>query len=305
MLPTPRRAADRTSRRLMVDADQWSAPSLAQVVELVQGILPREFRSWDEVPGYSRRFAPSPAPTKRQDPAAPTLFGDGGWAGDGPDSLNPRRGSRAGDEARHLPTPVVSDGNGSGGERQGSPNLNTVVELLPTPTVAAATGGQITRGGSRSDELLLGGIAEAAADGRLSSAERAAFDRISESEFREADIMSVWGPYAFAIARWEDITGVEVPEPTVTGKNGARRLSPMLVEWMLGLAPNFVTGVPGLSRRQQLRMLGNGVVPQQAAAAFATLIGAVLEEHADRASTRDDRLRNDGGKTSPAVTGAR
>lgn len=283
LLPTPRRSADRTSRRLMVDADQWSAPSLAQVVELVQGILPREFRSWEEVPGHSRRFAPSPPRPDTKgpaDPAAPTLFGDGLWAGDGPDSLSPRRGSGHAAAVKSLPTPVVSDGNGSGGERQGSPNLNTVVELLPTPTVAAATGGQVTRGGSRSDELLLGGIAEAAAAGRLSSAEKAAFDRISDAERRDADIMSVWGPYAFAIARWEDITGVEVPEPTVEGENGAKRLSPMLVEWMMGLAPRFVTGVPGLSRREQLRLLGNGVVPQQAAAAFVNLIDAVVQEHA-------------------------
>jgi hypothetical protein len=37
----------------------WSAPSLAQAVELAQGILPREFKTWAEVPGSSRRHEPA------------------------------------------------------------------------------------------------------------------------------------------------------------------------------------------------------------------------------------------------------
>jgi hypothetical protein len=35
----------------MVENEQWSSVSLAQATELAQGILPREFKSWDEVPG--------------------------------------------------------------------------------------------------------------------------------------------------------------------------------------------------------------------------------------------------------------
>lgn len=35
---------------------------------------------------------------------------------------------------------------------------------------------------------------------------------------------------------------------------------------MMGLAAGHVTDVPGLTRNEQLRALGNGVVPQQAAA---------------------------------------
>jgi DNA (cytosine-5)-methyltransferase 1 len=33
---------------------------------------------------------------------------------------------------------------------------------------------------------------------------------------------------------------------------------------MMGLPDGWVTGVPGLNREQQMRALGNGVVPQQA-----------------------------------------
>lgn len=53
LLPTHRTNATRTGRGAMVDNQQWSAPSLEQALEISQGILPREFNSWDEVPGWS------------------------------------------------------------------------------------------------------------------------------------------------------------------------------------------------------------------------------------------------------------
>jgi DNA (cytosine-5)-methyltransferase 1 len=41
---------------------------------------------------------------------------------------------------------------------------------------------------------------------------------------------------------------------------------------MMGLPAGHVTGVPGLTRADQLKALGNGVVPQQAGAAVAYLL---------------------------------
>lgn len=49
------------------------------------------------------------------------------------------------------------------------------------------------------------------------------------------------------------------------------RLSAAFVEWLMGLPAGWVTGV-GIPRTQQLRALGNGVVPQQAAQAITELI---------------------------------
>jgi DNA (cytosine-5)-methyltransferase 1 len=49
---------------------------------------------------------------------------------------------------------------------------------------------------------------------------------------------------------------------------------------MMGLDPGWVTGVPGITRNDQLRMLGNGVVPQQATAALRMLLAAVAERAA-------------------------
>lgn len=45
----------------------------------------------------------------------------------------------------------------------------------------------------------------------------------------------------------------------------------------MGLPEGWVTGV-ALSRNQQLKLLGNGVVPQQAAAAFDHLLPLLTEQ---------------------------
>lgn len=81
-----------------------------------------------------------------------------------------------------------------------------------------------------------------------------------------------WGAYRAAIGRWERILGRPAPAPTVLGKRGGRQLSPRFVEWLQGLPEGWVTDVPGLSRNQQLKLLGNGVVPLQCEAALRHLL---------------------------------
>lgn len=71
--------------------------------------------------------------------------------------------------------------------------------------------------------------------------------------------------YGTAIRRWEQVLGRPAPEPTEPGARGNRRLSPAFPEWMQGLPAGHVTAVPGLDREDQLRAIGNGVCPQQAA----------------------------------------
>ena len=83
-----------------------------------------------------------------------------------------------------------------------------------------------------------------------------------------------WGAYAPAIARWERVLGRPAPAPTEPGRNGGPRLSPAFVEWMMGLPAGHVTDPAiGLTRNQQLKALGNGVVPQQAALALSLILG--------------------------------
>jgi DNA (cytosine-5)-methyltransferase 1 len=50
------------------------------------------------------------------------------------------------------------------------------------------------------------------------------------------------------------------------------QLNPEFVEWMMGVAEGWVTGCPGLSRNDQLALLGNGVVPLQAAQGIASCL---------------------------------
>ena len=81
-----------------------------------------------------------------------------------------------------------------------------------------------------------------------------------------------WGQYESAIRRWEQEFGCVAPEPTEAGRNGGTRLSPVFVEWMMGLPEGWVTGLD-IPRTHQLKLLGNGVVPQQAAVAYLELLG--------------------------------
>jgi DNA (cytosine-5)-methyltransferase 1 len=78
-----------------------------------------------------------------------------------------------------------------------------------------------------------------------------------------------WGGYAAAVARWELLVGRPVPEPTQPGMHGRPVLAPPFVEWLMGPPVGWVTDRDlGLPRTAALRVLGNGVVPQQAAAAL-------------------------------------
>ncbi len=66
LLPTPRQAATRSSRKAMVENQQWSAVSLEQALEIAEGILPREFESWEEVPGWMQELNPSTGASTEQ-----------------------------------------------------------------------------------------------------------------------------------------------------------------------------------------------------------------------------------------------
>lgn len=159
---------------------------------------------------------------------------------------------------RLLPTPTVqhSARNSTAGRSEdakphadGDTLADLVFDgrLLQTPSVSDATGGHERRGGARGEELLLNGQAK---------------------EMHGAQ----WGEYAAAIARWENILGRPAPAPTQTSTKGNPQLSPAFVEWMMGLPAGWVTDAPGITRNEALKALGNGVVPQQAAAALHTML---------------------------------
>ena len=89
-----------------------------------------------------------------------------------------------------------------------------------------------------------------------------------------------WGKFAPAIERWEQVLGRPAPAPTKPdGRDGAHRLSSEFTEWMMGLPAGWVTGC-GLTRNEELKACGNGVVPQQAELALRFLLQGIPLESA-------------------------
>lgn len=85
------------------------------------------------------------------------------------------------------------------------------------------------------------------------------------------------GEYGARLRLWESVTGIPVPEPEEDSPRGGRRLSARFGEWMMGLPPGWVTGFRTIPRTAQIRILGNGVVPQQGRLAIHALAQRGLE----------------------------
>lgn len=147
-----------------------------------------------------------------------------------------------------IPTPTASDHKAGRHQDGTGHSLTQAVQLLPTPKAGDGVMG-LPRTSGRPPEKST----------HLAT-------RLEYTDY---------GDYAPAIARWEQVTGRAAPPPTTPPRRagGKPQLSTRFVEWLMGLPDGHVTGPDlDLSRERQLRMLGNGVVPQQAALAVNTLI---------------------------------
>lgn len=114
-------------------------------------------------------------------------------------------------------------------------------------------------------------------------------DNLKSTQQKEGSMHSVnlsqavhmtWGKFEPAIRQWEATLGRTAPAPTLPdGKDGAHRLSPWFTEWMMGLPEGWICDPEiGLTRNEQLKACGNGVVSQQAEYALKILLeGVVLE----------------------------
>ena len=78
-----------------------------------------------------------------------------------------------------------------------------------------------------------------------------------------------FGRYQPAVDRWAHIIGRPPPDPMA-----GRQLNARLVEWMMGLPDGWVTDL--IPNRAALKVLGNGVVPQQAAHAIRHLASRMV-----------------------------
>jgi len=92
-------------------------------------------------------------------------------------------------------------------------------------------------------------------------------DTLGRDTDRRGSSHTAWGKYEPAVRRWERLTR-QAPPPTILSSKGNARLSGAFTEWLMGLPAGWVTDVPGISNNDALKLCGNGVVPQQAAAAL-------------------------------------
>lgn len=180
-----------------------------------------------------------------------------------------RRGARGEDRLTLLPMPTQSMTTGAGTSgRDGGMNIQTAVALLLTPT----TGDGKAIGPAEREQIRAWkkGVSPATSHQRLRN-QVLAIDHAERG----------WGKYGPAIARHEQALGRPAPEPTAgTTKAGNPLLNPAFVNWMMMLPEGHVTGVPGLTRSQQLSLLGDGVVPAQGAAAFSFLLDHLVRRFA-------------------------
>ena len=206
-------------------------------------------------------------------------------------------------EASLLPTPVVADQYSatmvSSQHVEGSmhsvslaqimhrPDLLDIpeaIQTLPTPTTRDYKDGSapherdgvvqtdtVARAVFNSGEIeLIGTPRVSSANGHTSS--QVAADA-PKRRVEDQVLTTNWGKFEPAIRRWERMTR-PAPAPTKPdGKNGSHRLSSEFTEWMMGLPEGWITG-HGLKRNDELKMAGNGVVPQQAELALRMLLGA-------------------------------
>lgn len=221
LLPTPTTAStQRNSRGAVTHPTKPSGVQLEQAIELAQGILPREFESWDEV---SASYLPTPNTMEHREIKTPEQIAE------------LKRRSPGG--YRNLRETVVNE-----------------VITLPTPTARDfkdTNQPRIRDGVKQTDTIAL-----------------AVYDKLEAGKIN-------WGKYEPAIRRWEAILGRPSPDPTnPDGRDGAHRLSSRFTEWMMGLPEGWITS-HGLSRVAELKLAGNGVVPQQAALALAKLMEGI------------------------------
>jgi DNA (cytosine-5)-methyltransferase 1 len=99
-------------------------------------------------------------------------------------------------------------------------------------------------------------------------------NEVAVNQLRPAGDAVDYGRYARAVLRWAQVINRLPPSPLEMSPRGTLVLSPPFVEWMMGLEPGWVTGL-GLSRGAQLKLLGNGVVPQQVVLGLSILLPRV------------------------------
>lgn len=174
-----------------------------------------------------------------------------------------------------MPTPTASDHKAGRHQDGTGHSLTQAVQLLPTPQAVNASRSSDGYGPNLHEVATALLPTPKAADGVMGLPRTSGRPPEKSTHLATRLEYTDYGDYAPAIARWEHVTGRAAPPPSTPSRRagGKPQLSAKFVEWMMGLPEGHVTGADlDLPREHQLRLLGNGVVPQQAALAVNTLI---------------------------------
>ena len=200
-------------------------------------------------------------------PALPTPKAGDGIMG------RPRTSGRPIEKSTHLttivpllPTPMMNDGikerNNPSQARRKSPPLSAVGHLLPTPNATMGDRGHSSSVGGAQTERAQPPSRPEHSSRSLPDTENDGRERARKTWQRgsgPADChnrATEWGKYA-----------------TEPNSKGDPRLNAAFAEWMMGLPAGWVTDTEiGLTRAQQLKAIGNGVCPAQAATALTHLL---------------------------------
>jgi DNA (cytosine-5)-methyltransferase 1 len=196
-----------------------------------------------------------------------------------------------------FPTPKARDSQTEGyeaGLRRSQPQVGTIVKalaegdervLMPTPKAGDGIKGNLKSSEDRREAGHYVGLPNVAVDlmptatasdwkgsRNETSGRQPGSKHHSGSTLNDIAYKGSWGKFEPAIRRWEQTIGRSAPDPTKPdGKDGAHRLSSKFTEWMMGLPDGFITDC-GLTRTEELKACGNGVVPQQAELALRLLL---------------------------------
>jgi DNA (cytosine-5)-methyltransferase 1 len=211
-----------------------------------------------------------------------------------PEDKSKARGGQvtlSGQMMTYFPTPKARDSQPEGyeaGLRRATPQVGTIVKglvdgdervVLPTPMSRDYKGDtapherngvvqtdSVERAIFHSGEVLLPTTRTSMKNGATAKEVAA-----GNPKFR-LETVTNWGKFQQAITRWEETLGRPAPLPTKPdGKEGSHRLSSAFTEWMMGVPAGWITDV-GLTRNEELKACGNGVVPQQAELALRVLL---------------------------------
>jgi DNA (cytosine-5)-methyltransferase 1 len=202
---------------------------------------------------HEGRPTPGDRPTGHR--PSPGGRGDRGWHEEGVEPggwLLPTPTARMSQRGISSPRLAAERMSPAGGSRR---NLDDALSLLPTPTSADYKGSRratarTAEWGSNEGVTLTDALWMAGGLHPVDWAER-------------------WGPYAPAVARWAEVFGRCPPEPLQ-----GRQVHARFVEWMMGLEDGHVAEL--VPNRRALKVLGNGVVPQQALHALHRLTADIL-----------------------------